>query len=88
VDGAQGSSGGSPVESAPVDLADDILQGELGPVEIHWDDATGVLEKVEELWSALAPYAQGLKQVGEQDKTLVQSAGQLRDLLEAVYASR
>src|SRR6266571_1864939 len=78
----------SAVESMPVDLEDDILQGQLLPVEVHWDDAKQVIGKIEELWSALAPYANGVKELTVKEPVVTKSVDQLRDLLEAIYGQR
>ena len=65
-----------------------IIAGTLHPLEVDYDAVERLEAGLQSLWSALAPYAQGMRRVDPADESLVRATNGLRRGLESVFQQR
>jgi hypothetical protein len=65
-----------------------VVEGRLEPLVIDVDAAPRLEGDIQQLWSALAPYAQGMRPVDPSNAELVEVTDGLRRALEVLFGQR
>ena len=74
--------------SVPEAKVTDILQGQLSPPEIHYEQVEKVYEPLNKARKELLDYQEGTLPVDPKDQNLIKNAEALRQLLELIYQQR